>query len=52
MLKRFQKKKEESIDQKKYDGYKGKRKKFFNKNRFKENKRPKKKETSPSKEIS
>ena len=45
-------KKEESVDQKKHDGYKGKRKKFFNKNRFKENKRPKKKETSPSKEIS
>jgi len=45
-------KKEESIDQKKHDGYKGKKKKFFNKNRFKENKRPKKKETSPSKEIS
>jgi len=43
-------KKEESIDQKKHDGYKGKRKKFFNKNRFKDNKRPKKKEASPSKE--
>ena len=27
-------------------------KKFFNKNRFKDNKRPKKKEASPSKEIS
>jgi ribonuclease E len=45
-------KKEDSIDQKKHDGYKGKRKKFFNKNRFKDNKRPKKKEASPSKEIS
>ena len=51
-VKEILEKKEESIDQKKYDGYKGKRKKFFNKNRFKENKRPKKKETSPSKEIS
>ena len=45
-------KKEDSIDQKKHDGYKGKRKKFFNKNRFKDNKRPKKKEASPGKEIS
>jgi hypothetical protein len=45
-------KKEDSIDQKKHDGYKGKRKKLFNKNRFKDNKRPKKKEASPSKEIS
>jgi len=51
-VKEILEKKEESIDQKKHDGYKGKRKKFFNKNRFKENKRPKKKETSPSKEIS
>ena len=51
-IKEILEKKEESIDQKKHDGYKGKRKKFFNKNRFKENKRPKKKETSPSKEIS
>jgi len=51
-VKEILEKKEESIDQKKNDGYKGKRKKFFNKNRFKENKRPKKKETSPSKEIS
>ena len=44
--------KEETIDEKKHDGYKGKRKKFFNKNRFKDNKRPKKKEAAPSKEIS
>ena len=51
-VKEILEKKEESIDQKKHDGYKGKRKKFFNKNRFKENKRPKKKEASPSKEIS
>jgi len=51
-VKEILEKKEESIDQKKHDGYKGKRKKFFNKNRFKENKRPKKKETSASKEIS
>ena len=51
-VKEILEKKEESIDQKKHDGYKGKKKKFFNKNRFKENKRPKKKETSPSKEIS
>jgi len=51
-VKEILEKKEESIDQKKYDGYKGKRKKFFNKNRFKDNKRPKKKEASPSKEIS
>jgi ribonuclease E len=45
-------KKEETVDEKKHDGYKGKRKKFFNKNRFKDNKRPKKKEAAPSKEIS
>ena len=44
--------KEETVDEKKHDGYKGKRKKFFNKNRFKDNKRPKKKEAAPSKEIS
>jgi ribonuclease E len=44
--------KEETVDEKKHDGYKGKRKKFFNKNRFKDNKRPKKKEAEPSKEIS
>ena len=51
-VKEILEKKEESVDQKKHDGYKGKRKKFFNKNRFKDNKRPKKKEASPSKEIS
>ena len=50
-VKEILEKKEESVDQKKHDGYKGKRKKFFNKNRFKDNKRPKKKEASPSKEI-
>jgi ribonuclease E len=44
--------KEETVDEKKHDGYKSKRKKFFNKNRFKDNKRPKKKEAAPSKEIS
>jgi ribonuclease E len=44
--------KEETVDEKKHDGYKGKRKKFFNKSRFKDNKRPKKKEAAPSKEIS
>ena len=44
--------KEETVDEKKHDGYKGKRKKFFNKNRFKDNKRPKKKEAAPTKEIS
>ncbi len=44
-------KKEESIDPKKRESYKTKRKKFFNKNRFKDNKKPKKKEASPSKEI-
>jgi ribonuclease E len=42
----------ETVDEKKHDGYKGKRKKFFNKNRFKDNKRPKKKETAPNKEVS
>lgn len=45
-------KKEETVDEKKHDGYKSKRKKFFNKNRFKDNKRTKKKEAAPSKEIS
>jgi ribonuclease E len=45
-------KKEETVDDKKHDGYKGKRKKFFNKNRFKDNKKPKKKEAEPTKEIS
>ncbi len=44
--------KEESIDQKKHDGYKSKRKKFFNKNRFEDNKKPKKKPTEANKEIS
>ena len=44
--------KEETIDDKKHDGYKNKRKKFFNKSRFKDNKKPKKKEATPSKEIS
>ena len=44
--------KEEIIDQKKQDGYKDKRKKFFNKKRFKDNKRPKKKPTEANKEIS
>jgi ribonuclease E len=44
--------KEETVDEKKHDGYKGKRKKFFNKNRFKDNKRPKKKEAVPNKEVS
>ena len=43
---------EETVDDKKHDGYKGKRKKFFNKNRFKDNKRPKKKEATPNKEVS
>ena len=44
--------KEETVDEKKHDGYKGKRKKFFNKNKFKDNKRPKKKEAVPNKEVS
>ena len=44
--------KEEIIDQKKQDGYKDKRKKFFNKKRFKDNKRPKKKPTEANKKIS
>ena len=44
-------KKIETVDQKKHDNYKGKRKKFFNKNRFKDKKRPKKKEAEPNKEI-
>jgi ribonuclease E len=43
--------KKEISEEKKYNGYKDKRKKFFSKNRFKENKRPKKKETEPTKEI-
>jgi len=44
--------KEETVDEKKHDGYKGKRKKFFNKNRFKDNKRSKKKEAATNKEAS
>ena len=44
-------KKEETIDKKKHDDYKVKRKKFFNKSRFKENKRPKKKESEAIKEV-
>ena len=43
--------KQETVDDKKHDGYKGKRKKFFNKNRFKDNKRTKKKETEVAKEV-
>jgi len=43
--------KQETVDDKKHDGYKGKRKKFFNKNRFKDNKRTKKKETEVAKEA-
>jgi ribonuclease E len=35
--------KQETVDDKKHDGYKAKRKKFFNKSRFKDNKRVKKK---------
>ena len=44
-------KKEETIDRRKHGGYKEKRKKFFNKSRFKENKRPKKKEPEAIKEM-
>jgi len=44
-------KKEETIYKKKHDDYKVKRKKFFNKSRFKENKRPKKKESEAIKEV-
>ena len=43
--------KQETVDDKKHEGYKGKRKKFFNKNRFKDNKRTKKKETEVVKEV-
>ena len=43
--------KQETVDDKKHEGYKGKRKKFFNKNRFKDNKRTKKKETEVAKEV-
>lgn len=44
-------KKEETTDEKKHDDYKVKRKKFFNKSRFKENKRPKKKESEAIKKV-
>ena len=44
--------KQETVDDKKYNGYKGKRKKFFNKNRFKDNKKAKNKETETAKELS
>jgi ribonuclease E len=44
-------KKQETVDDKKHDGYKAKRKKFFNKSRFKDNKRVKKKETESAKEV-
>jgi ribonuclease E len=43
--------KQETVDDKKHDGYKAKRKKFFNKSRFKDNKRVKKKETESAKEV-
>ena len=43
--------KQETVDDKKHEGYKGKRKKFFNRNRFKDNKRTKKKETEVAKEA-
>ena len=43
--------KQETVDDKKHEGYKGKRKKFFNKNRFKDNKKTKKKETEVAKEA-
>ena len=42
----------ETVDDKKHNGYKGKRKKFFNKNRFKDNKKAKNKETETAKELS
>ncbi len=45
------KEKQENVDDKKHDGYKAKRKKFFNKSRFKDNKRVKKKETESAKEV-
>ena len=44
--------KQETVDDKKHNGYKGKRKKFFNKNRFKDNKKAKNKETETAKELS
>jgi ribonuclease E len=43
--------KQETVCDKKHDGYKAKRKKFFNKSRFKDNKRVKKKETESAKEV-
>jgi ribonuclease E len=43
--------KQETVKDKKHDGYKAKRKKFFNKSRFKDNKRVKKKETESAKEV-
>jgi ribonuclease E len=43
--------KQETVGDKKHDGYKAKRKKFFNKSRFKDNKRVKKKETESAKEV-
>jgi ribonuclease E len=43
--------KQETVDDKKHDGYKGKRKKFFNKSRFKDNKKVKKKEAESAKEV-
>jgi ribonuclease E len=43
--------KQETVDDKKHDGYKAKRKKFFNKSSFKDNKRVKKKETESAKEV-
>ena len=43
--------KHETVGDKKHDGYKGKRKKFFNKNRFKDKKRTKKKEIEVAKEA-
>ena len=42
--------KEEASDEKQ-NNYKGKRKRFFNKNRFKDNKKPKKKEPEAVKEV-
>ena len=43
--------KQETVDDKKHNGYKGKRKKFFNKNRLKDNKKAKNKETETAKEL-
>ena len=44
--------KQETVDDKKHNGYKRKRKKFFNKNKFKDNKKAKNKETETAKELS